>query len=283
MEDQILDEGSESRLRSIFRRIFSIKSENHVEELILEARAEGELKNDEASMLLNVLRLRQKQVQDIMVPRPDIVAAEISSSIHDVAELIIEKGHSRIPIFRENKDQIIGIVHAKDLLKSLLHPGEPDSALEVIMRQPLFIPETKNLENMLLEFQGKKAHLAIAVDEYGGTSGLVTFEDVLEEIVGEIEDEYDAPRPEEIQPLDGRTFLLSGRALLDDLEQEYGVSLRSEQVETIGGYITENLGRVPVNGEVLELNGYRFQIKDADVRQILWMTLEPIEITEDTE
>jgi magnesium and cobalt transporter len=283
LEEQILDEGSESRFRSIFRRIFSIKSENHVEELIREARAEGELKKDEASMLLNVLRLRQKQVQEVMVPRPDIVAAEITSSIHEVVGLIIEKGHSRIPIFRDNKDQIIGIVHAKDLLKSLLHPADADASLESIMRQPLFIPETKNLENMILEFQGKKAHLAIAVDEYGGTSGLITFEDVLEEIVGEIEDEYDAPRPEEIQPLDGKTFLLSGRALLDDLEQEYGVALKSEQVETIGGYITENIGRVPVEGEVLELKGYRFQIKDADARQIHWLVLEPLDIKQDTE
>jgi magnesium and cobalt transporter len=282
MEDQILDEGSESRLRSIFRRMFSIKSENHVEELIREARAEGELKSDEALMLLNVLRLRQKQVQDIMVPRPDIAAAETSSTLHEVAELIVEKGHSRIPIFRENKDQIIGIVHAKDLLKSLLHPSESDASLESIMRQPLFIPETKNLETMLLEFQSKKVHLAIAVDEYGGTSGLVTFEDVLEEIVGEIEDEYDVSRPEEIQPLDGQVFLLSGRALLDELEQEYGMTLKSEQVDTVGGYITENIGRVPVKGEVLELNGYRFKIRDADVRQIHWLVLEPLEMIQDT-
>jgi magnesium and cobalt transporter len=272
-----LDEGSESRLRSIFRRMFSIKSENHVEELIREAKAEGELKSDEASMLLNVLRLRQKQVQDVMVPRPDIVAAEISSSIQEVADLIVEKGHSRIPIYRENKDQIIGIVHAKDLLRSLLHPAAPESSLDSIMRQPLFIPETKNLENMILEFQSKKVHLAIAVDEYGGTSGMVTFEDVLEEIVGEIEDEYDAPRPEEIQPIDDRSFLLSGRALLDDLEQEYGVCLRSEQVETIGGYITENIGRVPEKGELLEFGGYRFRIRDADARQIHWLVLEPLE------
>ncbi|MFP4070902.1 MAG: hemolysin family protein [Desulfovibrionales bacterium] len=263
---------------TILRRIFSPKSENHVQEMILEARAEGELKGDEAAMLLNVLRLRQKQVQEIMVPRPDIAAVEAGSSIQDVAELIIEKGHSRIPIYKGNKDHIIGIVHAKDLLKSLLDPAEKDRTLESIMRQPLFIPETKNLENMILEFQSKKVHLAIAVDEYGGTSGLVTFEDVLEEIVGEIEDEYDIQRPDEIQPLEENTYLVAGRALLEDLEEDFNISLKSEQVETVGGFITEKIGRVPQPQEIFDFDGFRFTIRDADAKQIHWMVVEPLEL-----
>lgn len=274
----VLDEGSESRFMSIFRRIFSPKSENHVQEIILEARAEGELQRDEAAMLLNVLRLRQKQVHDIMVPRPDIVAAEAGSTIQELAEVIIEKGHSRIPIYKENKDHMIGIVHAKDLLKHLLDPDADGQKLESIMRKPLFIPETKNLENMILEFQNKKVHLAIAVDEYGGTSGLVTFEDVLEEIVGEIEDEYDAPRPDEIQPLEDNKLLVSGRAMLDELEEGFSIRLESEQVDTVGGFLTEKLGRVPDQGEVFDMEGFRFRIEDADVKQIYWITIEPLEV-----
>ena len=135
----------------------------------------------------------------------------------------------------------------------------------------LFRSETKNVKNILLDFQSNKQHMAIVLDEYGGTAGLVTLEDVLEEIVGEIEDEYDPVRPEEIQPVDERTFLVSGRTSLEDLAEECGIRLESEQVETVGGYISEQLGRVPAAKESLELQGYTFLIKEADVKQIQWV------------
>lgn len=270
-----MEEGSEGKLWPAIRKLFSGKSTNHVENLIREATEEGDIKSDEASMLLNVLGLRQKQVCDVMVPRPDIVAAEETSTLHELADIIIERGHSRIPVYKENKDHIIGLIHAKDLLSFLLNPDQKFE-LGTIIRQPLYIPETKNLEKMILEFQLKKAHLAIAVDEYGGTSGLVTFEDVLEEIVGEIEDEYDEPRPEEIQLLEDKRLLVSGRAMLEDLEKECDISLASNQVETVGGYVTEQIGRVPEAGEFFDLEGYRIIIRDADAKQIHWVFLEPL-------
>lgn len=270
MEDGV----PESRFFVFLRKLFGPKGDHPVETLILEAKNEGELKSDEASMLLNILRLRAKQVQDVMVPRTDIVAAEVNHSIRDVAELIVVEGHSRIPIYRETKDQVIGIVHAKDLLKHLLHPDAEATSLETLMRQPLFIPETKNLERMILEFQSNKAHLAIAVDEYGGTSGLITFEDVLEEIVGEIEDEYDEPEPDEVQILEGNRYLISGRAMLEDLARDHGIRLESELVETVGGFVTERTGRVPKIGESLNIDGYHFLVKDADAKQILWLELD---------
>ena len=215
-----MDDTSEGGLWASIRNFFSGKSESPIENVITEARLDNELSSDTAGMLLNILRLGNYQVREIMVPRTDIDCVEENSSLAEVAEVIINSGHSRIPVYRGNKDHIVGIIHAKDLLPSLLHPEAAKRSLEEIMRPPFFIPETKNAKNMLLEFQNKKAHLAIAIDEYGGTSGLITLEDVLEEIVGEIEDEYDSPKPEDIQILEDESCLVSGRTSLEDLNSE---------------------------------------------------------------
>ena len=266
-----MDEVPDSRLWTALRRFFSRKGECHLEEAIQEAKDGGELQNDEMSMLLNVLQLDDKQAYEIMVPRTDIVCAEIEETITEVARKFFESGHSRLPIYKETKDQVVGILHCKELLRFFVGDDEAPKGLTSILRPPYFIPETKNVKNILLDFQTNKQHMAIVLDEYGGTAGLVTLEDVLEEIVGEIEDEYDPVRPEEIQPVDERTFLVSGRTSLEDLAEECGIRLESEQVETVGGYISEQLGRVPATKESLELQGYTFLIKEADVKQIQWV------------
>lgn len=271
-----LDESPEGKLWTLVRKFFSGKTENPIEDVILEARTDGELEAFEASMLINVLRMGRKQVREIMIPRTDIQCVELNASIQDVAELIIEQGHSRIPVYRENKDHIVGITHAKDLLPYLLqHCDTPPDPLSAIMRPPFFIPETKNVKNMIAEFQAQKVHMAIALDEYGGTSGLVTFEDVLEEIVGEIEDEYDLPRPEDIQPLEDGRHLVSGRTSLNDLQEETGIALTSDQVETIGGFVTELAGRVPMSGEEFEYLGHNFRIEEADSKQVYAVSILP--------
>ncbi len=270
-----MDEGSDSRLWSILKRFFSRKGECHLEEAILEAKDDGELQNDEMSMLLNVLQLDDKQAYEIMVPRTDIVCAEIDESVTEVAKKIFQSGHSRLPIYKETKDQIVGILHCKELLRFFVGDDKAPADLSSVLRSPYFIPETKNVKNILLDFQSNKQHMAIVLDEYGGTAGLVTLEDVLEEIVGDIEDEYDPPRPEDIQPMDQDTFLVSGRTSLEDLE-ECGIRLESEQVETVGGYISEQLGRVPEPNETLELQGYSFLIKEADVKQIQWVLVSKL-------
>ncbi len=217
-------------------------------------------------MLLNVLRLSRKRVQEIMIPRTDIVCTEIEDDIHTLADQIIQSGHSRIPIYKETRDRMQGVVHAKDLLKSLMteHPVPPTVA--EFMREPFFIPETKNILELLHEFRSRKIHMAIALDEYGGTSGLVTFEDVLEEIVGDIEDEYDAPRPEDVQWIDEDNVLVSGRTPLEEIEETIGLPLDSPQVETIGGYLCELAGRVPSVGESFSLSGQRAIVKEADAQ-----------------
>lgn len=268
----------EGKFWSMFKRIFRKDDASSIEAIILAARDEGEIRKEEASIVLKVLRLGRKQVHEIMIPRTDIICAEIEDRIEDVAELIIAHGHTRIPIYKDNKDNIVGIVHAKDLLQFVLHPtSSPQNRLEEILREPLFIPETKNVMEMLLEFQSRKNHLAIALDEYGGTSGMLTFEDVLEEIVGDIEDEYDAPQPDDIQIQGDGGYLISGRTELAELRENLVVNLESDQVDTIGGYLSQLAGRVPRKGDVFDMQGYRFRIKDADQKKVRWIDVYPLE------
>lgn len=266
-----MDDDSGSLFSSLMGKLFRKEHQSEVESFILEARHDGELKAGEAAMLLNVLRLSRKQVREIMIPRTDIVCADVTDSLEELCALLTDRGHSRIPIYRENRDNISGIVHAKDLLKILSHPGERPPSIAEIMRTPLFIPDTKNVYDMLQVFKSNKIHLAIALDEYGGTSGLVTFEDVLEEIVGEIEDEHDTPRPNEIQEIDKGTYLVSGRMPLDDLDDKLGLDLRSEQVETVSGFLCELAGRVPDQQESFTIDGHVLTVKEADAKQIHWI------------
>lgn len=274
-----MDESSEHGLWPFFSKIFGGRPDQPIEDAIREAQEDGELKAEEMVMLLNVLRLGRKRVQDIIVPRLDIVCAEVDDDLEDVARLLIESGHSRLPIFRNNKDTIIGIVHAKDLLEALLERNNGTPNVSQVMRETFFIPETKNVRDLLQEFKTRKIHLAIALDEYGGTSGLVTFEDVLEEIVGEIEDEYDTPRPADIRVLENKDVLVSGRTPLLDLEEHLELKLDSEQVETVGGYLCELAGRVPSVGENFSLAGHRFTVKEADAKQIRWILIHPPQTT----
>ena len=268
----------EGKFWSTIKRFFRKDDASSIEAIIMAARDEGEIRKEEASIVLKVLRLGRKQVHEIMIPRTDIICAEIEDRIEDVAELIIAHGHTRIPIYKDNKDNIVGIVHAKDLLQFVLHPTpSPRNRLEEILREPLFIPETKNVMEMLLEFQSRKNHLAIALDEYGGTSGMLTFEDVLEEIVGDIEDEYDAPRPDDIQIQGDGGYLISGRTELTELRENLVVALDSDQVDTIGGYLSQLAGRGPRKGDVFDIQGYRFRIKDADQKKVRWIDVHPLE------
>ena len=270
-----LDEGSDSRFWPFLARLFSGKSEDPVEKIIREAKEDGDLGNDEVAMLLNVLRLGAKLVEDIIIPRTDIICAPAGSSVDDVAALIMESGHSRIPIFEGSRDNIVGIIHAKDLFPALTSGSRDKPPMTEIMHPPFFIPETKKILDLLREFRSRKIHLAIALDEYGGTSGLVTFEDVLEEIVGDIEDEYDSPRPEDIQILDKDVVLVSGRTPLKEIKEHLDLDLDSDQVETIGGYLCELAGRVPATRDSFSLEGRRFTIKEADAKQVRWILIEP--------
>lgn len=271
-----MEDNGDSNLWKSIRDFFTSRDENPIKDVIKEAEEDGDLGHDVGRILLNVLRLEARQIKEIMQPRPDIVCLEEQTPINEVAARIIESGHSRLPVYRNHKDQIIAVVHAKDILPVLLKPENTETALTELMRPPLLVPETKSIKSMLLEFQSKKMHLAIALDEYGGTSGLITLEDVLEEIVGEIEDEYDPPKPSEITVLEDECCLVSGRTLLEDLKQELDIELSSDFVETLGGFIIEMAGRIPATGETFDINGYSFQIKEADSKQIQSVLIFPV-------
>ena len=271
-----MDGGTEghSTIWSRLSRLFGHDDQESLEKAILEARAEGEVEPYEESMLLGILRFNDLQVQDTMIPRTDIDCVPDDMPLQEVARIIVRSGHSRIPVYKDTRDNIVGILHAKDVLSSLLDQGQDEPSVPSVMREPFFVPETKSIRTLLQEFRARKQHIAIALDEYGGTSGLITIEDVLEEIVGDIEDEHDAPRQEDIRPLGENVYELTGRALLEDLE-DLGVDLDSDEVDTIGGYLSMEAGHVPGPGERFTLRGWTFTVLEADRKLIIRLRMEP--------
>ncbi|MBG0789553.1 MAG: HlyC/CorC family transporter [Desulfovibrionaceae bacterium] len=271
-----MDEGSDSRFLSVLKNIFG-SHDQHIEEHILEARADGEIDRDEVSMLLNVLELDQKMVKEIMVPRTDMICTDSGSSIREVADIIVSQGaHSRIPVIKGSKDHIIGVVHAKDLLESFLH-GRVDVPVNSLMRPPFFVQEKEKLDEVLASLKRERLHMAIVRDEYGGTAGIVTMEDVLEEIVGEIADEYDQERPEEITELADNVYVVSGRATLEDVCKQCSLNLESEDVDSVGGYLAAMVGHIPNPGDFYTVDNHRFTVLEADDRQIWSIRIEPMD------
>lgn len=263
-----MDSSEGGSLFSKISRLFSNKNSDAVEQAIIHASHDGGIEASEGSMMLSILHLDDLNVEDIMTPRTDIHCVEGSSSIAEAIEEILQYGHSRLPIYQENRDNIVGIVYAKDLLREAMQPENLKKPVSSIMRQAFFVPETKNALEVLNEFKARKTHMAIIIDEYGGTSGLVTIEDVLEEIVGDIEDEHDAPKEADILLLDDGTARLSGRAWLEDVNAALGLNLESDEVDTIGGLLSHIAGRLPVAGDRFNLEGKCFVVEDADTRQV---------------
>ncbi len=274
-----MDRSTDSGIWEKILKLFGQRGSDTLQQAVLEARDDGELEAEEGSMILSILQLDDVQVQDIMTPRTDFDCMPSGSSIFDVARCIVETGHSRLPIYAETRDNIIGIAHAKDLLGVLIDPSAQGERVDTIMRQPFFVPETKVAFELFQEFRTRKSHMAIVIDEYGGTSGLVTIEDIIEEIVGDIEDEHDAPREEDIQQLDENNYMLSGRSDLEDL-QEIGIEIGTEEVDTIGGYLCLELGHVPQVGEIHECVGWRFTVAEADAKQIRQVKAERLQTAE---
>jgi len=271
-----LDDSTEgnSTIWSRLSRFFCRDNEEKLEQAILDASAEGEVEPEEKSMLLGILRFNDLFVHDTMTPRTDMDCIPLESSLEDVAKLIVDSGHSRIPVFKETRDNIVGIVHAKDILPCFIGDDKESLTLEAIMREPFFVPDTKSTRTLLQEFRTRKQHIAIALDEYGGTSGLITIEDVIEEIVGDIEDEHDAPKEEDIRPLGNNCYELTGRAPLEDLT-ELGLELENDEVDTIGGFLCMLAGHVPAKGESFELEGWRITVESSDLKLIHRVRLEP--------
>jgi CBS domain containing-hemolysin-like protein len=218
---------------------------------------------DEQSLVSSVFEFGDTRVREVMVPRIDMVAVNVHTNPTDAVTVIVEAGHSRIPVFDESIDKIVGVVHTKDLLKKMT--TEEDFTLRSLRRDAYFVPESKMIDELLSEFKKLKIHLAIVVDEYGGTAGLITLEDVLEELVGDIQDEFDTEE-ELIGRIDDDTVLCNARVRLDDINEALGLDLPESDVDTLGGFLYETIGRVPRVGEVMERGRVQFKIQSV-VRQ----------------
>ncbi|MFW5972767.1 MAG: hemolysin family protein [Bacteroidota bacterium] len=213
--------------------------------------AHGTLEEEERELIYSIVEFGETNVREVMVSRVDMVALPVTASIDDAIELIRSSGHSRIPLFIEHLDNIIGVIYAKDLLPYLGRNGVDHIDWTRMARTPMFVPPGKKLDDLLREFQAKKTHIAIVVDEYGGTAGLVTLEDVLEEIVGEIRDEHDESEPSMYERLDENVYRIDARINLDDLSDDLGIDIDGDQFdfETLGGLIFHLTGSIPVEGE----------------------------------
>jgi CBS domain containing-hemolysin-like protein len=242
-------------------------SEKDIQSIIDVGEEEGVIDQEEHEMIHGIFELKQAVVREVMVPRTDIKCISRKARIKDIIDLIISEGHSRIPVFDGKIDNIVGIVYAKDLLQFWGKDGE-EIPLETVMREPYFIPETKRLEELLKEFKMKRVHMAIVVDEYGGLSGLVTIEDLIEEVFGEIEDEYDQREEERIIPLGDGSISVDAKLEIEELESYFDVEIQKENFETVGGFIFNLLGRVPKAGERVNYGDLIMTIESADGRRI---------------
>jgi CBS domain containing-hemolysin-like protein len=231
----------------------------------------GAVNEEEQEMIESIMELRDSDVSEIMTPRTEIEAVEHIATLAEIKALIGRIGHSRIPIYEDNIDNIIGVVYAKDLL----HVGDYENFdARQVMREALFVPETKNLRDLLHEFRTRKVHMAIVLDEYGGTAGLVTIEDILEELVGEIVDEYDEDEPEPLTRIDANTVDIDARMRVDELNEELGIALPEEDdYETIGGFVFSHLGHIPQAGERCTHENVEIEVIDAEPRRIIRVRL----------
>jgi CBS domain containing-hemolysin-like protein len=226
---------------------------------------ENTISDEEGRELLqSIVDFTETVVREVMTPRPDIIAVRADASLQDLRELFREEQYSRMPVYRDNLDNIIGIAFVKDLVA--LPPGA-EPPLTTLMRSAHFVPESKRCSELLKEMQRRQAQMAIVVDEYGGTAGLVTVEDLLEEIVGEIRDEYDV-ESETVTDEGNGSFVFSGKVSVDEVRDRLNVDIEREGFETVGGYLLSQLGRMPYVGETMEIDGLAFEVLEVERRRI---------------
>jgi magnesium and cobalt transporter len=231
-----------------------------------------ELDAEEKSMLSGVLEVSETQVREVMVPRSQMIVIDIEDEFKETLKLIVESGHSRFPVIGADRDEVLGILLAKDLLRYYGSDEAKELTIKKLLRPATMIPESKRLNALLREFRASHNHMAIVVDEYGGVAGLLTIEDVLEEIVGEIDDEHDQEEAEFIRPdgdRDGKpSFAVRALTRIEDFNEYFECLLDDEEYDTVGGLVLHELGRLPHRGEKIEFGGFEFAVIKADERRI---------------
>ena len=243
------------------------KTRDDIAEFLAGFLERGVIGEDEFAMLEGVLKVADTQVRDIMVPRSHMVVVAKDQTPEEVLKVITESNHSRFPVIGDDKDEIIGIVLAKDLLKHFIANQTPFD-LQLFLRPAVFIPESKRLNTLLTEFREGRNHMAIVVDEYGGVSGLATIEDVLEQIVGDIDDELDPEEASSIQPQDGGKYAVAALTRIDEFNEFFNTELSDADYDTVGGLVMHELGRLPRRGEQLDFAGLRFKVLRGDRRRL---------------
>jgi putative hemolysin len=242
----------------------------------------GGLEPEERRMIQSIFEFGDILCREVMVPRMDVRCLDVNTTVSDAIAAFIRTGHSRIPVYEDDLDNVVGILYAKDLLQ---HTSEMDrqKSLNGLMRSAFFVPETKKVDELLREMQERGIHIAMVVDEYGGLAGLVTLEDILEEIIGDIRDEYDPAEEQSYQELGDGYFLVQGWMELEEFNSVFETQLTLDLAETIGGYVVAMLGKMPVGGEKLELEQWHVQVEQVSGRRIRKLHLHKMEENKDTE
>ncbi len=221
-------------------------------------------------MINAVIGLGQGRIHEVMVPRTAIVGLPADATFEEAIDLVVDEGHSRLPVYESSVDEIVGILYAKDLLAFLKRDATSPPPIRTLLRTPVFVPESMSVDDLLHEFQRRKVHLAVVLDEYGGTAGLVTIEDLLEEIVGEIQDEYDVEEPMVVRISDDEARV-DGRASVDDLSELFGTPIALEdddEYDTVGGLVFHRIGRIPRPGDTVDVDGLTLTVESTDGRRV---------------
>ncbi len=261
-----IDEDSETTATMVEQEILSA---------VAEGTAEGTVDEDQQKMIEGIISFRDLQVGQIMTPRTEITAVDVNAPVLEVRDKILKEGLSRVPVYENTLDNVVGILYAKDLLSFLGAGTNAPMELRKLMRPPLFVPRTKPLRDLLREFRIQQVHMAVVLDEYGGTSGLVTTEDIIEEIVGDIADEYERPALRELKRIDERTVEVDARMKLSELNRELSLQLPEDgDFQTLGGFVIATMGIIPVKGERVEYEGVAITVLDAEPRRVKKLRLE---------
>ncbi len=237
-------------------------------EELREAGRRGLIDADALAMIEGVLAVAELQVRDIMVPRSQMVVVDRDDPPGKLLPIIVESGHSRFPVIGEDRDQVVGLLLAKDLLRFSGEGGSEEFDMREVLRPAVFVPESKRVNVLLKEFRDSRNHMAVVVDEYGGVSGLVTIEDVIEEIVGDIADEYDIEEDQTIRREGGQQYTVHALARIEDFNEYFGSEFSDEEFDTIGGLVMHQFGRLPKRGENVSIEGFDFKVLRADRRRI---------------
>jgi CBS domain containing-hemolysin-like protein len=250
--------------------------EEQLLDLVEQSKLEGVVDEEEVNMIENVLELDEMTAEEIMTPRTDIVALPVTANLPAVIKILNDTGHSRLPVYESTVDNIIGILYVKDLLNDV-NEDRPAFDMQQKMRSAYFVPETKPLRNLLHEFKKQKLHIAVVLDEYGGTAGIVTIEDIFEHLVGDIADEYEKPEPEAFQKISENLAEADARIYIDDINNEFDIELPDEEdYDTLGGFVFSHLGYIPKTGQTFDYTNLRFTVVAAEARSVRRVRIEKL-------